>query len=123
MSITHGTPVRDGFANDVTAAVDAGTAGNVVLKTGVTTVSTIPLNLPSFGAASSGVITLDVSPVPEDPSAVGNGSAVDSFEFQSSAAAVVFTGDAIPGDMTLSKNPIDAGDTVQITSFTYTASP
>jgi hypothetical protein len=93
----------------------------MVLKTSTTSVSTIPFNNPSFGAASNGVITLDVTPTPEDTNATGNASAVDSFELQDNASAVVITG-AVPGDLTLSKNPIDAGDTVQITSFTYTAS-
>ena len=82
--------------------------------------------LSSFPAPVAGVITLDVTPIPEDSSAVG-GAAVDSMEFRESTGIVVFTGDNITGvsgggDLELSKNPIDAGDTVQLTSFTYTAS-
>ena len=123
MSITHDIFVRNTFANAVATAVDQIATGQVVLKAGGEIVSTITLNAPSFGAAALGIITLDVAPVPEDSSAVGNGSSVDSFEFQDSVGLAVFTGDAIPGDMTLSKNPIEAGDTVQITSFTYTAAP
>ena len=128
MAITHETVERDIFANAVATAVDGGGgAGLCVLKTGVTEVATITLNDPAFGASSVGVITLDVAPVPEDPSATGNASAVDSMEFQTSAATVVITGDNITGvagggDLELSKNPIDALDTVQLTSFTYTAS-
>jgi hypothetical protein len=129
MAITHNTTLRDGFATDVSTAVDAGAgAGASVLLAGVSVVSTIPLNDPSFGAPATGVITLDVVPVPEDPSAVGNASVVDSMEFRDSDALVVFTGDSITGvagggDLELSKNPIDATDIVQLTSFTYTASP
>jgi hypothetical protein len=129
MAITHNVTLRDGFASDVAAAVDAGAGvGNCVLLTGATEVSTIPLETPPFSAPSAGVITLDVIPVPEDPSATGNASAVDSMEFQDSDANVVFTGDNITGvagggDLELSKNPIDATDIVQLTAFTYTASP
>ena len=128
MAITHNAALRDGFANDVTTAVDAGAGvGNCVLLTGVTVVATLPLSKPSFGAAAAGVITLDVIPIPEDSSAVGNAAAVDSMEFQDSDATVIFTGDNITGvagggDLELSKNPIDATDIVQLTSFTYTAS-
>ena len=122
MAITHSTTIRDGFANDVAAGVDGGAGpGQLVLKATAATVSTIPVNDPAFGASVTGVITLDVTPVPEDSSATGSGTSVNTFEFQDSVGTVVFSG-AVPADLTLSKNPIDAGDTVQITSFTYTAS-
>jgi hypothetical protein len=125
MSITHLTAVRDVFCTTVSTATDFGPSpGNCVLLTGVTEVATIVLNDPSFDAPSSGVMALDVAPVPEDPAATGNASLVDSFEFQDSTGTVVFTGsDVDGGDMTLSKNPIDINDIVQLTSFSYTSSP
>jgi hypothetical protein len=120
MSISHNTAVRTGFAADVNAALTAGS--DCVLLTGATPVSTIPLNDPVF-TESGAVLTLDATPVPEDPSATGNASAIDSFEFRNGANAAVFAGtDVAGGDITLSKNPIDATDVVQLTSFTYTAS-
>jgi hypothetical protein len=124
MSITHNTSVRTGFAADVNTALTTGS--DLVLLTGVTVVSTIPLNDPVFTQAGP-VLTADVSPVPEDPSAVGDASAVDSMEFRDGSNAAVFTGDDITGiggggDLELSKNPIDPGDVVQLTAFTYTAS-
>ena len=124
MAITHSTTIRDGFSDSVAAGIDAGAGvGQLVLKASGGTVATIPVNKPAFGGGSvNGVLTLDVSPVPEDSSAAGSGTSVNTFEFQESAGTVVFSG-AVPADLTLSKNPIDAGDTVQITSFTYTASP
>jgi hypothetical protein len=126
MAITHIEAVRDVFCTTVSTAVDFGpAAGNCVLLTGVTEVATIVLNTPDpFDAPSAGVMLLDVVPVPEDSAATGNASQVDSFEFQDSTGTVVFTGsDVTGGDMTLSKNPIDANDIVQLTSFSYTASP
>jgi len=128
MAITHGSTQRDSFCTTVSTGVDFGpAAGQCVLKTGVTEVATITLNDPSFAAPSSGVMALIVSPVPEDSAATGNAAAVDSMEFQDSTGTVVFTGDNITGvagggDLELSKNPIDANDIVQLTSFTYTAS-
>ena len=129
MALTHGTTERDAFCTTVSNGVDFGpAAGNCVLKTSTTEVATIVLNDPAFAAPSAGVMALDVAPVPEDSAATGNASAVDSMEFQDSTGTVVFTGDNITGvagggDLELSKNPIDANDIVQLTSFTYTASP
>jgi hypothetical protein len=124
MSITHNTSVRTGFAADVNTALTTGS--DLVLLAGVAVVSTIPLNDPVFTQAAA-VLTADVNPIPEDPSAVGNVSVVDSMEFRDGSNAAVFTGDNITGiagggDLELSKNPIDPGDVVQLTSFTYTAS-
>ncbi len=128
MAITHEVAVRNSFAAEVSLATDAGAGpGECILLAGASTVSTIPLNDPAFGAPVAGVITLDVAPVPEDSNAAGNASPVDSMEFRDSTGTEVFTGDNITGvsgggDLELSKNPIDAGDVVQLTSFTYTAS-
>ena len=129
MAITHLDAVRNTFCTTVSTATDFGpAAGNCVLLTGATTVSTIILNDPSFDAPSAGVMALVVTTVPEDAGAVGNAAAVDSMEFRDSTGTVVFTGDNITGvggggDLELSKNPIDANDIVQLTSFSYTASP
>ena len=126
MSLTHNITQRTAFADTVGSAV--GNAGLCVLKAGGTEVATITLNSPSFGAASGADIVLNNSPVPEDSAATGNAAVVDSVEFQNSGATVVFTGSQITGvggggDLELTKNPISTGDTVQLTSFTYTASP
>ena len=122
MAITHPTPQRSAFANSVLGTIDGGAGnGQCVLNVGGTAASTITLNDPSFTEAS-GVLTLDAAGPPEDSSATGNASAVDNFSFQSSTGTIAFSG-VVPGDMTLSKNPIDPGDTVQLTSYTYTASP
>jgi len=129
MAITHLEAIRNGFCADIATATDFGpAAGQCVLKTGATEVATITLNDPSFTTPSvAGVLTLIVAPVPEDAAATGNASQVDSMEFQDSTGTVVFIGDNITavaggGDLELSKNPIDANDIVQLTSFTYTAS-
>ena len=128
MSITHPTAIRSSKATVVLTAVDVGSGpGQCVLKSGANEVSTIPLNKPSF-IQSGATLTLDNSPVPQDPSATGNASNVSSVEFQDSDANVVFTGGNITGvggggDVELSKNPIAASDIVQLASFTYTAAP
>ena len=129
MAITHETIERDIFCNTIISAIDNGAGvGNCILLEGANVVATLPLSKPSFPAPVAGVITLDVTPIPEDSSATGSASPVDSMEFRESTGIVVFTGDNITGiagggDLELSKNPIDPGDTVQLTSFTYTASP
>ena len=122
MAITHPVAVRTAFANTVLNTIDGGAGnGQCVLKAAAAEVATISLNKPSF-TNTNGQLVLDNTGPPEDSSATGSGSSVDNFEFQDSTGTVGFIG-AVPGDMALSKNPIDPGDTVQLTSYTYNASP
>jgi hypothetical protein len=87
----------------------------------------------AFGAASSGVITMDNSPVPEDSSAAGSGSAVAHFiisypdtsnaNAKQSARTEVLRGTVATSgaDINLSSTSINAGDAVRINSLTWTA--
>jgi hypothetical protein len=116
MAITHDVATRNAFADQVDA--DIGAAGKLVLLAGAVEVATMPLNNPAFGAASGGVITMDVAPVPTDSAATGG--TVTLFELQETGGTGIVLGAV--ADITLSKNPINALDVVTITSFTYTAS-
>jgi len=126
MAITHGQPTRDAFALQVLTDLDAeaGVAQCILVTggTGGTEVATMDLSKPSFVQASE-VLTLDITPIPTDSAATGNASAVDAVDFVDSLGVVVFTSNDVSGtDFTLSKNPIANGDTVELTSCTYTAS-
>ena len=124
MAVTHSTAARNAAANAVVDLLDAGTPpGDLVfLTSGDATVCTIELETTAFGAASNGVATM----------AQGSGKTSDSAtagtiakaEFRNAAGtAVIFCACGtsgsdinIPGGLTLA-----TGDTVTVTSLTYTA--
>jgi len=125
MAITHITSLRNTFADSVDSAVNTGTTdanGDLVIMTsGDVEVATLALSATAFGAASSGVIT--AAAITNDSSATGGTAAL--FKFQDKDNAEVFRGTVTAtgggGDIELSSVSIGAGDTVSITSFTYTA--
>lgn len=124
MAVTHPTAVRTGIADFVVDQIDEGTPpGLLVFQTsGGATVCTVTLNNPAFGAAVNGVATLDV-----DPALVSDGAAAGTIakaEFRNAAGTAKILGACgtsgsdinIPGGLTLAE-----GDTVTVTSLTYTA--
>jgi hypothetical protein len=124
MAVTHPTAVRTGIADFVVDQIDEGTPpGTLTFQTsGGSTVCVITLNNPAFGAAASGVATLDVDPVLTSAGATAGTIAKAEFRNQAGTAkilcAVSTTGSDIniPGGLTLATN-----DTVTVTSLTYTA--
>lgn len=127
MAITHSTAARNAAADAVVDRLDLGSgtaAGKLVFKTGGgTTLAVLPLSNPAFGAASSGVAT--ASPITSDSNADASGTAT-VFELQDRDNTVVISGtvgNGSGGDINLSSNVITAGDTVSMSSLTYTAAP
>jgi len=63
MSITHSTTIRDGIANLVVDAIDAGGAGTLEFQTsGDVEVATLTFAATAFGASSSGTATAAARP-------------------------------------------------------------
>jgi hypothetical protein len=123
MALDHETAVRDVLADAIDTAVNASGAGNCVFDTsGDVEVATIVLSATAFGASSSGTITL--ASTTDDTSATGG--TVAKFKFETGASTRIFggtvTAPAGGGDMEMSSLSVGAGDTVSITSFTYSAS-
>ena len=123
MALTHDiTLARNGLADLV---VDQLNNGHIVftLADGSTEVATIDLAATAFGAAASGTATLLGVPL-SDGSATGNASPVAKFLAQSSAPAEVFRGSVGTSgeDINLSSLTVGNGDTVTLSSFTYSAS-
>lgn len=81
---------------------------------------------PAFGAAASGVITMDTTPAVEDTTPAAAGNAVLLSLYTSTAATsgafIVAFGVATTGtpDIDMSNNTIATTDTVQISSLTIT---
>ena len=126
MALTHTTAVRNGLADYTVDQIDTGSAdanGDLVIMTsGDSEVATLACSNPAFGAASSGTAT--ASAISDDTSATGGTAAL--FKFQNRDNTETFRGSVTAaaggGDIELSSVAIGAGDTVSISSFTYSAS-
>ena len=123
MAVTHPVAIRTLLADTVVDQIDLNTPpGKIVMQTsGGTTVATLTFSNPAFGAASSGVAT--ASAITSDTSAVGGTVAKAEFR-QGGGTAIVLcsvTATGGGGDITLSSVVVSAGQTVSITSLTYTA--
>lgn len=125
MAITHGSATRDAVCNLVVDRLDLGTgtsAGRLVFQTaGGAAVATLPLSNPAFGNASSGVAT--ANSITSDTNAAGG--TTTKFELRDRDATAVILGSVgtSGADINLSSVIIGAGDTVSVSSLTYTAMP
>lgn len=125
MAVTHPTAVRTGVADFVVDQLDEGTPpGNLVMQTaGSAEVATLPFSNPAFGAASNAVATAGA--ITSDTNATGG--TIAKAELQNAAGtakilcSVTATGGG--GDIQLSSVVVSAGQTVSISSLTYTAMP
>lgn len=125
MALTHSTTIRDGLCNYVVDAIDGGTTDTtgdlVIMASADAEVATLSWTAtPAFGASSSGTATMNT--INDDTSATG-GTAI-AFKFQNRDNTEIFRGSVSTSgaDLNLSSTTIGAGDTVSITSFTYSAS-
>jgi hypothetical protein len=125
MSVTHSTATRTALADTAVDRLDLGSAnaaGHLVFKTtGGSVLATLILSNPAFGSASAGTAT--ASAITSDTNAAGTGTAT-KFELQDRDAVAVIlgsVGNGSGGDINLSSNVITAGDTVSMSSLTYSA--
>jgi hypothetical protein len=121
MAVTHPAAVRTVLADAVVDRLDLG-AGNgvLVMQTAASaTVATLTFTKPAFGAAASGVAT--AAAITSDTNAVGG--TITKFEARDSTNAVCFLGSVGvgTGDIQLSSVIVSAGQTVSVSSLTYTA--
>lgn len=127
-AVTHSTPIRNSLADLVVDALDsgAGSPSNGVLVFTVggspnTEVATLQFGLPAFGAAAAGTATANA--ITADPDA--SGGTIAAFEARDSSGQMKFQGSVTAtgggGDITLNSVTISAGQTVSMTSLTYTA--
>ena len=121
MALTHPTAVRNTVADAVCDSIDTGGAGSLIFETsGDVEVATCTFGSPAFGAASSGTCTANA--ITSDTDATGG--TIAKFKIQNgSAADAGFAGNVQTsgGDINLSSLVIGAGDTVSMSSLTYSA--
>ena len=130
MAVTHSTTIRNGIANYVVDALDAGDAAKLVIRTTGTVgspgteVATLTFSDPAFGNAGASVAgRADANTITEDSSATGGTAATATLQTSADAVCVHCSVTATNGggDITLSSVTIGAGDTVRISSLTYAA--
>ena len=125
MAVTHPTAVRNAIADLVVDRLDAGAgAGTLEMQTsGNAEVATLTFSDPAFGSAASGTAT--ANSITSDTNATGGTIAKavlqDSDGTDAILCSVTATGGG--GDIELSSVVISAGQTVQVSSLTYTAPP
>jgi hypothetical protein len=125
MAITHGSATRDAVCNAVVDRLDLGSgtsAGRLVFQTaGSVAVATLPLSNPAFGNASSGVAT--ANSITSDTNAAGGTTTKFELRDRDGAAVILGAVGTSGSDINLSSVIIGAGDTVSVSSLTYTAMP
>jgi len=124
MALSHSTTVRNDMADAVDARINTG-AGTAVfeLLDGATVCASFNLQDPAHGAAASGVITLQGTPL-TDASADNTGT-LDGFQIKDQDGNVhisgSLTGSGGGGDLEADSVSVTAGQQVDLTSFTWTA--
>lgn len=127
MALTHSSAAKQAATDAVTALLNAGGAGKLVIKDGSNNVLvTFALNATAFGAAaSSGIATANAI---SNVSATASGTAA-TFEAQNNAGTVVWSGavgyTGATSDLTLQQTDahVSGGQTVAVASWTYRAVP
>ncbi len=125
MAVTHLSSIRSAFANLITTQLDAG-ATNALLQlqtSASAAVATPTFSKPSFPAASSGFMTANA--ITADTSAA-SGTIAQAYFADSAGNQVVkcsVTSTSGGGDILMNSVVVSSGQTVSITSLTYTACP
>jgi hypothetical protein len=124
MAVTHSATVRDALANEIASLVDTGVGANATLEfqtSGDIEVATCNFSATAFGAASSGVITANA--ISSDISATGG--TVAKAVIKDKDGDIILSGSVTTsgggGDVIMSSLSVGAGDTVSVSSLTYTA--
>jgi hypothetical protein len=120
MAITHSTTIRNAIADLVVDAIDTAGPGTLEFQTsGDAEVATLTFSATAFGAATGGTAT--AAAITSDSDATGG--TVAKFVVKSGTPADIFSGAVATSgsDINLSSLTVGAGDTVSISSLTYSA--
>lgn len=120
-AVTHPTAVRNAVADLVVDRIDAGSgAGTIQFQTsGDVEVATLTYSDPAYGSAAAGTAT--ANSITSDTNATG-GTVAKSRHYDSDATEVFATAVGTSGsDINLSSLSVGSGDTVSMSSLTYSA--
>lgn len=121
MSLTHVTALRNTLADAVDAAINSG-AGTAVLEIldGATLLVSFNLQNPAFGAAASGIITLQGTTISATAGASGT---ADGFQIKDRDGTVLISGAVTAtgggGDIEVTNTNIASGQACDLDSLTY----
>lgn len=122
MTISHPEAIRNQLCDLVVDLIDGGaSAGRLEFRTsGDSEAATVFFQDPAFGAASGGTAIAN-TPMTDDTNATGG--TVDRFAILDSNSTIILTGAVATSgsDINLSSTTIGAGDTVSLTSLSYSA--
>lgn len=118
MAVTHNTTARNGIANYIVDQLDAGTL-IFYAADGSTEVATLAFGTPAFGAASAGVAAANA--ITSDASATGGTTTIANLTTSGAAEIVECSVGTSGADINLTSNVVGAGDTVSVSSLSYTA--
>lgn len=125
MAVTHPTAVRTAVADFIVDQLDEGTPpGTLVFQTsGDVEVATLTFSATAFGAAASGTAT--AAAITADSSATGGTIAKARLKNAAGTDKIIcsVTATGGGGDIELSSVIVSAGQTVSLTSLTYSAMP
>jgi hypothetical protein len=125
MAITHLTALRNTLADAAVDSLDVGSgsaSGSLEFRTsGDVEVATLALSNPAAGSASSGTATFNS--ITSDTSATGGTVAKFALKDRDGTAKIFGAVATSGGDINLSSLSVGAGDTVSVSSLTYSAPP
>lgn len=120
--VTHETAVRNGIADYVVDLVDTAGPGEIRITTAAEALdlAVITFQATAFGGAAAGVATANTPMVDETNATAGTAA---EFHVYNGTPTKLFSGTVgTSGEgINLSSLAIGAGDTVSLSSFTYTA--
>lgn len=121
MAVTHASAIRNGLAGYVSGQIGASGLMKLMTSSDEQVALLTMSNASAFGAPATGVMT--ASAITSDTNAAGGTASKGVLMTKASATIVRFSvsNTAGAGDVKLNSVAISAGQTVSITSLTYTA--
>lgn len=124
MAVTHPSSMRNLIADQVTAQADVGStfAEMVLQDTGSTALVILGMSSTAFGAASTGLATaFAISTGTVIVAGTATKGIIRSSTQNNTVVSFSVTSSGGGGDVELTSNILSTGQTVEITSLTYTA--
>lgn len=126
MAVTHSNALKEAIGNLVADAHDVGSTdagGDVHLRDSTTSIAILTLSATAFGAANGTTGVVTAASMPKTTTAVAGGD-VDNFQTRDKDNTVLLSGTVtatgMGGDMEMDNPTVVNGQTVNLTSMTYT---
>lgn len=126
MTYTVSDPARNAAVNAVTALFNVGSAnpgGQILMRSSTTTIATLQMNNPAFGASSSGSAAMDTTGTIQGTVTPSGSSTIDRFRMSNRDGTTIIDGNAgsvatSGADINLSSVVVNQNDVIQLTGLT-----